>query len=190
VPKGVFAAFYKTALVFVHRWTLLLLASVLVAAFLLTAITLPPAASLVCNLTFWPAAFFWPATFLFGLQPFCLAYNLSFWPATIFFGLRPFFLACNLFAWPATRDNLADSLKLLLDVTQGIPTDSPYFNDACAGVATMACLHDPSRLEIVRAVRQMLLNSKGEGVGADGGGGGGGSVGVQMGVCLWVWVAG
>ena len=54
-------------------------------------------------------------------------------------------------------------------MTQGIPTDSPYFNDACAGVATMACLHDPSRLEIVRAVRQMLLNSKGEGVGADGG---------------------
>eukprot|EP00983_Pelagomonas_calceolata_P064614 1148208-Pelagomonas_calceolata.AAC.9 len=61
------------------------------------------------------------------------------------------------------REDLGQGgLRLLLGVTQSIAPDSPYFTEACAGVAAMACLHEHSRSEVVRAVRNMLLNAKSE----------------------------
>uniref|UniRef100_A0A7S3R5R0 Vacuolar protein 8 n=3 Tax=Dunaliella tertiolecta TaxID=3047 RepID=A0A7S3R5R0_DUNTE len=60
-----------------------------------------------------------------------------------------------------SREDLGQGgLRLLLGVTQSIAPDSPYFTEACAGVAAMACLHEHSRSEVVRAVRNMLLNAK------------------------------
>ncbi|KAF5843252.1 hypothetical protein DUNSADRAFT_928, partial [Dunaliella salina] len=65
------------------------------------------------------------------------------------------------------REDLGQcGLRMLLEVTQSIAPGSPYFSEACAGVAAMVCLHEHSRSEAVGAVRHMLLEPKSVGFNA------------------------